>query len=209
MRCLRMGAWLAGAFVLTTVFAAPAAPIERRSIQQEAAPENPPENLGTETETVPAGPLGGFASPATLGYADFAPQSAGSDDCHYDVPSEDNGGFVSADSPGGVCCLVAGVHLPEGATVTSVFFYLRDASAGDVTLSLRRKRIDDESTSTAMGTASTSGTGSGVRIFSDVSIAQGLVDNRHYTYFVSTDTCLDQDLDLRLLSALVFFSEGS
>jgi len=199
MRCLRMGAWLVGCCVLAT----PAASIERLSIEENGAPESP------DAEAAPAAPLGGFASPSTLGYADFVPQSVGSDDCHYDAPSEGNGGFVSSDAPGAVCCLVAGVDLPDGATVSSVFFYLRDASADDVTLSLRRKRIDDESTSTVMGSATTSGTGSGVRIFSDVSIAQGLVDNRNFTYFVSTDTCLDQDLDLRLLGAFLFFSEGS
>ena len=88
-------------------------------------------------------------------------------------------------------CLVAGVRLPDGATVSSIFFYLRDASAGDVTISLRRKRIDDESVSSAMGTVTTSGTGAGVRIFSDVSITNGVVDNSSYTYYVSTDTCLD------------------
>lgn len=194
MGCLRMAAWLVG----TSLLAQPAAPAER-----DPAPRSP------VPEEALSAPEGGFVSPATLGYADFVPQSSGSDDCYYDVPSEANGGFVSADSPGGVCCLVAGVHLPDGATVSSIFFYLRDASADDVTLSLRRKRIDDESTATAMGSVTTSGTGSGVRLFSDVSITQGLVDNRDYTYYVSTDTCLDQELDLRLLSGLIFFSEGS
>jgi hypothetical protein len=104
---------------------------------------------------------------------------------------------------------VAGVYLPDGATVTSIFFHLLDDSAGDVTLSLRRKRIDDESTSAALGTVTTPGTGAGVRLFSDVSIADGLVDNTNYSYYVSTDTCLDEALDLRLFSGLVFFSEGS
>ncbi|MBP9146863.1 MAG: hypothetical protein KBF21_21465 [Thermoanaerobaculia bacterium] len=160
-------------------------------------------------EELQASPEAGFSSPWNLGYADFVPQSVGSDDCHYDVPSEGNGGYVAADSPGGVCCLVAGVHLPEGATVSSIFFFLRDASADDVTLSLRRKRIDDESTSTAMGSTTTSGTGAGVRLFSDVSITEGVIDNRSYSYFVSTDTCLDQGLDLRFVGALVFFTEGS
>lgn len=194
MGCLRMATWIIGSSLL----AHPAASAERDPAPRSPAPE-----------AVLSAPEGGFVSPATLGYADFVAQSSGSDDCYYDVPSEANGGFVSADSPGGVCCLVAGVHLPDGATVSSIFFYLRDASADDVTVSLRRKRIDDESTATAMGSVTTSGTGSGVRLFSDVSITQGLVDNRDYTYFVSTDTCLDQELDLRLLSGLIFFSEGS
>jgi hypothetical protein len=161
-----------------------------------------------ETE-IEASPEAAFSSPWNLGYADFLPHSAGSDDCLYDVPSEGNGGFLSANGPGVVCCAVAGVHLPDGATVTSAFFYLRDSSADDITLSLRRKRIDDETSSTVMGTITTSGTDTSVRLFGDVSIANGVVDNRNYTYFVSTDTCLDQDLNLRLFSGLLFFSEGS
>lgn len=160
-------------------------------------------------EEAPASPEAGFSSPWNLGYADFRPHSFASDDCRYDVPAEGNGGYLAADGPGVVCCAVAGVQLPDGATVTSIFFYLRDSSADDVTISLRRKRIDDESTSTVLGTSTTSGSSTGVRLFGDVSIVDGLVDNRNYTYFVATDTCLDQDLDLRLYSGLLFFSEGS
>jgi hypothetical protein len=194
MKAFRVGLWCLGLCVL----ASPGATEDR---------DLSPESAASEVE--PAAPEGGFVSPWNLGYSDFVPQSPGSDDCHYDTPAGGNGGFVSADSPGGVCCLVAGVHLPDGATVSSIFFYLRDDSTDDVTLSLRRKRIDDESTSTVLGSATTSGTGAGVRIFSDVSITQGLVDNRNYTYFVSTDTCLDQELDLRIVGALLFFSEGA
>ncbi len=198
MRWLRNGAWLVGTCLLVVPAAA-----------DEGDTGSPMAGLDEVQGELRAAPEGGFVSPWNLGYADFVPQSQGSDDCLYDVPSEGNGGFVAADSPGGVCCLVAGVRLPDGATVSSIFFYLRDASTDDVTLSLRRKRIDDESTSTAMGSTTTSGTGAGVRLFSDVSIAQGLIDNRNYSYFVSTDTCLDQDLDLRLVGGLIFFSEGS
>ena len=186
MRRLRIGAWILGACAVASAGVA--------------------DDGAGEAAAVPDAPE---VSPRHLGFADFLPQSAGSDDCLYDAPSEGNGGFVAADAPGSVCCLVAGVRLPDGATVSSVFFYLRDSSPGDVTISLRRKRIDDETVSTAMGTVATSGSDVGVRIFSDVSIAQGLVDNRHYTYYVSTDTCLDDELDLRLLSGLIFFSEGS
>ncbi|MEO7794075.1 MAG: hypothetical protein ABIV06_04820 [Thermoanaerobaculia bacterium] len=194
MQGVRIGTWFVGACLLA---------IPASSGGWDAIPPGP------DQEETQAAPEGGFVSPWNLGYSDFVPQSGGSDDCHYDTPSQGNGGFVAADSPGGVCCLVAGVRLPDGATVTALILYLRDNSADDVTISLRRKRIDDESTSTAMASATTSGTGTGVRIFSDVSISEAVVDNRNYTYFVSTDTCLDQELDLRLLGGLLFFSEAS
>jgi hypothetical protein len=149
----------------------------------------------------------GYVSPWNLGFADFTPQSPGSDGCLYDGPSEGSGGFVAGDSPGGVCCLVAPVHRPQGAEVAAVFFLIRDQSTDDVTLSLRRKRLSDTSSSTPLGTASSSSSGAGVRLFSDVTITNGVVDNDQYSYFVSTDTCLDQELDLRLYGSLVFFSE--
>lgn len=148
-----------------------------------------------------------YGSPRNLGFTDFTPQSPGSESCLYDGPSEAAGGFIAGDSPGGVCCLVAPVYLPQGATVTSVFFYVRDQSGDDLTLSLRRKRLDSLASSSALGTATSSGSGAGVRIFSDVTITNGVVDNDHYSYFVSTDNCLDQELDMRLYGGLVFFSE--
>lgn len=193
MRGSRVGAWICGVGLVATLVAADDG-------VQEAW-----EDEGAAT----LAPDGEIVSPWNVGFADFVPQSASSDDCLYDVPAEGNGGFVSADSPGGVCCLVAGVTLPDAATVTALFLYLRDASADDVSISLRRKRIDDDSNSVAMATATTSGTGAGVRLFSDVSITQAQIDNRNYTYFLSTDTCLDQDLDLRLVSGLITYTEGS
>ena len=194
MRRLGIEAWLLGAFVL----AGPA-----------VADEGSTGAWSGGEEEIAAAPDAESVSPSNLGYSDFQPQSVGSEDCHYDTPGDGNGGFVAAEGPGGVCCLVAGVHLPDGVTVTSIFFYLFDVSLEDVTLSLRRKRIDDESSSTAMGTVTTSGSQDAIRIFPDLTISQGLIDNRNYTYYVSSDTCFDQELDLRLQAGLIFFSEGS
>ena len=193
MSYLRIGAWCFGAGLLAGA-----------AVADDDATK--PENVMTEESA--ASPEAEFSSPLNLGYADFVPQSAGSDDCHYDTPSEGNAGFVAADGFPATCCLAAGVQLPDGATVTAIVFYLLDVGTHDVTISLRRKWIHDETSSVVMGTVTTSASQEGVRLFSDLSITSGVVDNRNYTYFVSTDTCLDQELDLRLVSGLIFFSEG-
>ena len=193
MSHLRIGAWCFGAGLLAGA---------------AVADDDATKPVDVMTGESAASPEAEVGSPLNLGYADFVPQSAGSDDCHYDTPSEGNAGFVAADGFPATCCLATGVSLPDGATVTSIFFYLLDDSGDDVTISLRRKWIHDETSSVVMGTVTTSGSASGVRVFSDVTITSGSVDNRNYTYFVSTDTCLDQELDLRLVSGLIFFSEG-
>jgi hypothetical protein len=149
----------------------------------------------------------GIGSPWNLGFAEFRPQSEGSADCFYSMPSEDNFAYVSSDAPGSTCCLVGPVHLPDGATVTSVVFYLRDESSDDVTLSLRRKALSNLSSTQVLGSITTSASGSGVRVFADLSISDAVVDNEDFAYFVSSDTCLDQGSSMRLYHAQVFFTE--
>lgn len=160
-----------------------------------------------ELERAPEAVAAGYVSPWVIGYADFVPQSSGSEACLYDAPTHGGAAFLAGDSPGGTCCVVAPVHFPDGATVTAAFFYIRDESGADLTMSLRRKRLDDFNPSTILATATTNDSSSAIRIFSDATISNAVVDNTHYAYFVSSDTCLDHELDLRLYHVLLFYSE--
>jgi hypothetical protein len=164
-------------------------------------------SAGGEEAAFEAETFVGIGSPWNLGFAEFRPQSEGSADCFYSMPSEDNFAYVSSDAPGSTCCLVGPVHLPDGATVTSVVFYLRDESSDDVTLSLRRKALFNLTNTQVLGSITTSASGSGVRVFAFLSISDAVIDNDDFAYFLSSDTCLDQGSSMRLYHGQVFFTE--
>lgn len=184
-----------------------AAHIEGTSAVAASADEPADASGRAELERAPQAVEAEYGSPWVLGFADFVPQSAGSDECLYDAPNHGGEGFLAGGFPGGSCCVVAPVHLPDGATVTAAFFYIRDESSANLTMSLRRKRLDDINVSSILATATTGDSSSAIRIFSDATISNATVDNTHYSYFVSSDTCLDQELDLRLHHVLLFYSE--
>jgi hypothetical protein len=144
----------------------------------------------------------GYTSPYQVTFADFVRQSAASSGCVYD-------GFDGAYVAGmdGTCCIVAPVHLPDGATVAWVAFWLFDNAESDFTMSLRRKQIGNRVASTVMATATTAVESSSVRVFVDGSVADAVVDNSAYIYFITSDTCLVSHFGHRLYSATVAYSE--
>jgi hypothetical protein len=81
-----------------------------------------------------------------------------------------------------------GVQLPHGATITAARFSVKDSDATDVTCSLWRTDMvsDIGSDSPNMASVSTTGTPGDVQI-SDTTIANGVVDNGQYSYFVQCD----------------------
>jgi hypothetical protein len=135
----------------------------------------------------------------TLNMGDLVPQSVASDGCFYDYI----GGKLGHDEGADPCCVVAPVHLPDGVTVGSVLFWLLDDSASDFTMSLRRKASANTVPSSIMATVTTSGSSANVRFFLDPSISDAVIDNSAYTYFVSSDTCLDDGFATAFFSALI------
>lgn len=147
----------------------------------------------------------GYSSPWPLNFADFTPRTP-TDRCLF-AGAPGGAAYVSAFELGNVCCIVAPVHLPDGATVTSMFFYLYDDSGDDLSMSLRRKRINNTVASSVLATVATAGTSTSVRILPDITITDPVIDNTQYSYFVTTDECLGSPPDLRVYQALIFYSE--
>lgn len=82
-------------------------------------------------------------------------------------------------------CGYAPVHLPQGSTVVAFILWVRDAnSADDSTATLRRFRIDGATGVEELAAVTSSSSGAGSRIFSDFTIANGVVDNATFWYFV-------------------------
>jgi len=166
---------------------------------------------GFESGDIAAWTMGapaGYVSPWVVNFADAVAEPTQNNACTYSAPDGLTGsGVVYSGVTGVACCFVAPVHLPDGVTVTAVYFYLADESADGFTMSLRRKRIGTNTPSTALGTVSTSGSSTTIQVLPDVTIADPAIDNTLYSYFVSTDTCLDQEAELRFYQAMVFYSD--
>lgn len=85
-------------------------------------------------------------------------------------------------------CGVAPLELPDGATVVGLLANLWDVrSDRNATLNLRRARMNASTVSEALATATTSGSG-GWQLKSDLTIANGTIDNASYWYWI--DLCL-------------------
>jgi len=82
-------------------------------------------------------------------------------------------------------CAYAPIHLPQGATVTGLVFWVRDNNgADDSTAKLYRRSVNGTTGTQELASASSSGASGGARIFADFTVSNGLVDNLGYWYFV-------------------------
>ena len=85
-------------------------------------------------------------------------------------------------------CAMAPLELPEGATVTGLRGNLWDVRGDrNVTLNIRRSRMNSSTVAEPLATASTSGS-SGWQLRSDFTISNGVIDNDTYWYWI--DLCL-------------------
>ncbi|MEO7794074.1 MAG: hypothetical protein ABIV06_04815 [Thermoanaerobaculia bacterium] len=158
---------------------------------------------------LPGGVEPGFVSPLAVNFADAASTTPGTDGCWS---GGGTGSTVEGYIAGGwiqfaECCFTAPVHLPHGVAVTAVVSYLVDAGDSNLTLSLRRKSLANQVVTTPLATTTSSGSGESVRLFADGTIDNGVIDNDTYTYFLSSDTCLDPDYELLFYQTLIFFDE--
>jgi hypothetical protein len=157
----------------------------------------------------PGGVEPGFTSPLTVNFADAISTTTGIDGCWYggDTGSTAEAYVMGGNHDGAECCFVAPVHLPHGVTVTAIISYVLDTGASNVTLSLRRKNLANSVVTSALATTTSAGSGATVRLFSDGTISNGVIDNDSYSYFLSSDTCLDPAQTLFFYQTLIFFDE--
>jgi hypothetical protein len=142
-------------------------------------------------------------------FADAASTTTGTDGCWAggDTGSTAEGYIRGGTITGAECCFIAPVHLPHGVTVTATIGYILDSGAANLTLSLRRKTLANQVVTTPLATLSSSGSGNSVRLFADGTIDDAVIDNDTYSYFVSSDTCLDPDVELSFYQMLIFYDE--
>ncbi len=95
---------------------------------------------------------------------------------------ENNGSRIRGLTPGQSCAFVAGLNLPDGATVTAVRLHARDDGPATVTLIMYRQWMYVEGGFTQMASVSPGGEVIGIRVVSDTTIDQPLVDNTQYQY---------------------------
>jgi hypothetical protein len=114
----------------------------------------------------------------SVGPADFNPSNSNTP---YTVASNRQEIYIEAGSGG----LNAGVHLPQGATVTSVeAFFVDNEDPHDLTITLRRSRLS-ASGENSMAFISTVGIDSpAIMSLRDDSIINSIIDNEQYSYFV-------------------------
>lgn len=158
---------------------------------------------------LPDGVEPGFVSPLAVTFADAASTTTGVDGC---FSGGDTGSTIEGYITGGFidfaeCCFIAPVHLPHGVEVTAIVSYLVDSGTADLTLSLRRKSLANQVVTTPLATTTSSGSGNNVRLFSDGTIDDGVIDNDSYSYFLTSDTCLDPDVELSFYQTLIFYDE--
>lgn len=151
----------------------------------------------------------GFVSPLAVTFADAVSTTIEPDGCWSggNTGSTSEGYIRGGTVLGAECCFIAPVHLPQGVEVTAVVGYLVDDGPADLTLSLRRKSLANQVVTTPLATMTSSGSGGSVRLFSDGSIDNGVIDNDSYSYFVSSDTCLDPEVELAFYQMLIFYDE--
>ena len=151
----------------------------------------------------------GFTSPVSVNFADLVSTTVGLDGCWYggDTGSTAEAYVMGGEHDGAGCCFVAPVHLPNGVEVTFMISYLVDSGASDITLSLRRKSLANQVVSVPLATLMSSGSGNSVRLFADGTIQNSVIDNDSYSYFLSSDTCLDPERELVYYQTLIFFDE--
>jgi hypothetical protein len=152
-------------------------------------------NIGGSSPAVAATQYLNISAPTFVPVADSTHNNSGSSVCGSFVASEqgsENKGDLNARKGS----FMAPVELPDGATVNELSIYANDNDGdGDVHAFLVRKLVKDGLTPQftnylVMATAASNGAVlNTMRKFSDVSIAQPLVNNLRFEYYVEMVNC--------------------
>jgi hypothetical protein len=98
---------------------------------------------------------------------------------------ESAGGYFASDGGFGGCAY-APLHLPAGATVTGlVILFVDDWNGEDYVVELRRKLTGSLADADVLATAASSGASSSHRVATDLTVANGTIDESLYAYFLS------------------------
>ncbi len=139
-----------------------------------------------------------------LTFADYQPTLPVEADCLRDPVL----GLIQGQSNCDTCCLVAPVRLPDDVVINSFVVYFQKTSSSNFRLDLLRKELGTLiSAAGVMATVDSSGFpgSSVVRIGIDASVLVPAVDNTRYSYYLSTDTCMDNETT-SILSASINFN---
>jgi hypothetical protein len=131
-----------------------------------------------------------------VGSEGFVPGS----NVNYENTYGNGGAYVGAS---GCHALVAPVHLPHGATITSFKVYFRDSSSGDLEVFLWRQYMTGGGYYN-MAEIQSSGT-PGYSNLTDSSVGAGTVNNTAYSYHVYAWSC-NWDSNLRVKGALITYT---
>jgi len=102
----------------------------------------------------------------------------------------------------GVDTIFAPVQLPHNSRVVQVDAYILDSSTSfNGQLFLRRN--NNNSTFTDMSIINSSGIDPSIRLFTDSSVGEGLIDNSQYSYFLSWR---DDEADVSLSSVIIKYT---
>lgn len=139
----------------------------------------------------------GQFSPHIVPAAAFSADGANPDSLFFPF----GGGYFQGDAEN-YGCMVAPVQLPDGSTVDNLFGYLYDNSGTfNFSLDLRRRRNDLTSGGQTMASVATSGSSASVAIVGDTSVANAVIDNDLYSYYLTT--CV-LDGNMRFHAAWIF-----
>jgi hypothetical protein len=182
---------LALPWILSPLLSAPAA-AEAVELASAEEVELLLEEMGVAAEA-------GYNPPLTIPHAQFFPPRT--DQNLQLVPQSE---YVWCNS--GTCCAGAAVYLPDGVTVTGMVSWLYDNDpTKDFSLSLRRKRNGNLTVAGNMATTPISGDQNSVRPILTFSIANPVIDNGSYFYFLATDPCL-QSTQHAIFQVLIYYS---
>jgi hypothetical protein len=119
--------------------------------------------------------------------------------------------YAAGGNPATVAYFVAPVNLPDGATVTSVSFYVFD---NDATYNLQTGQLwrNDASTFTAFGNAQMmasvnppAGNSSNIQLTSSSSISTAVIDNQNYAYYLRWGT-QQSNSNMRIVKAVISYT---
>jgi hypothetical protein len=95
---------------------------------------------------------------------------------------DNNGSRIRGNTPGQSLAFVAGLSLPQGATVTAVRLHVQDDSTSTANLTMYRQSLFTSGDFTAMAQIASGGEVIGIRTISDTTISQPVIDNTFYQY---------------------------
>jgi hypothetical protein len=162
----------------------------RTNQAHEPGPAASLESVAAESSIAvrPSSPdLSGWPSPLVIPAAALNDDGS-TDEFFYDF----GGGFVMSTGNGSIC-MTAPAYLPHGAEIKSFRAHLFDNTTDDISISLRRKQNSTTAGSQVMANVVTVGASGAVQSPTDDTVNNNVVDNRNYSYFLTT--CMSSTSD--------------